>query len=152
MKSRLFIFWRHRVNVGLTQESQANKRHPAPSSDAPGCPVATWHDSAEPGAEQQDQGAPTCSRTCGLDKEQRSLRTHGGEEAAAQGRPDCSFWGRAPRAVRQSAGRPGGGGCGDLWYFPSSPHCAPAPKLSRKYNGGCFHVWSVVTAILPVLL
>lgn len=26
----VFIFWRRRVNLGLKQESQANKRHPAP--------------------------------------------------------------------------------------------------------------------------
>lgn len=30
MKSQFFIFWRSRVNAGLKQESQANKRHPAP--------------------------------------------------------------------------------------------------------------------------
>lgn len=150
-----FVFWGRRANVGLIQESQANKRHPAPSSssssDAPGCPVATWHDSTEPGAEQQDQGAPTCGRTCGLDRELRSLRTLGGEAAAAaaQGRPDCSFWGRAPRAVRQSAGRLGGGGCGDLWYFPPSQHYCLTSISSWKYYGESFNFSSMVTVAYP---
>lgn len=58
--------------------------------------------------------------------------------------------GRAPRAVRQSAGRPGGGGCGDLWYSPPRPHCALTSTSSWKYDG-CFYVWSMVTVILPII-
>ncbi|CAG5896961.1 unnamed protein product [Menidia menidia] len=61
---------------------------------------------AEPGAEQQDQGAPTCSRTRRLDEERRSLRALGGKGSDCPGEAGLQFLGTSAKG--SAAVRPGG--------------------------------------------
>ncbi|MEQ2260418.1 Protein fam78b [Xenotaenia resolanae] len=79
--------------------------------------------------------------------------TLGGAEAAGQGRPDCSFWGRAPRAVRQSADRSGGGGCRDLIYILPRNHSSHHPEnmIVDVCVLDLWHGWSPEGGLMSIL-